>query len=70
MEFVEPIRDRKKIDAMKKLFSDSPRDHLLFVIGINTAFRVSDLLSLKYCDVMDGKGEIVGSLYIEGNKDR
>ncbi|MEH7526666.1 site-specific integrase [Bacillus sp. JJ1503] len=58
MEFVEPIRDRKKIDAMKKLLSDSPRDHLLFLIGINTAFRVSDLLSLKYSDVMDDKGRL------------
>ncbi|KON69120.1 hypothetical protein AKG34_10215 [Peribacillus butanolivorans] len=55
MEFVEPIRDRKKIEAMKKLLGDSPRDHLLFVIGINTAFRVSDLLTLKYSDVMDDK---------------
>lgn len=53
MEFVEPIRDRKKIDAMKRYLSSSPRDYLLFVIGINTAFRVSDLLTLRYCDVMD-----------------
>lgn len=59
MEFVEPIRDRKKIDAMKKLLSDSPRDYLLFVIGINTAFRVSDLLTLKYSDVMDSKGRLL-----------
>lgn len=58
MEFVEPIRDRKKIDAMKKLLSNSPRDYLLFVIGINTAFRVSDLLTLKYSDVIDSKGKL------------
>ncbi|MCO0601166.1 tyrosine-type recombinase/integrase [Peribacillus butanolivorans] len=58
MEFVEPIRDRKKIEAMKKLLGDSPRDKLLFVIGINTAFRVSDLLTLKYSDVMDDKGRL------------
>lgn len=58
MEFVEPIRDRKKIDAMKKLLSDSPRDYLLFVIGINTAFRVSDLLTLKYSDVMNSQAKL------------
>lgn len=40
---------------MKKLLKDKPRDQLLFVIGINTAFRVSDLLELKYRDVMDEK---------------
>ena len=54
-------RDRKKIDAMKKLLSDSPRDHLLFTIGINTAFRVSDLLTLKYSDVMDDKGNYLNT---------
>jgi integrase len=58
MEFVEPIRDRKKIAAMKKLLADKPRDYLLFVIGINTAFRISDLLSLRYRDVMDEKGNL------------
>jgi len=58
VEYVEPIRDRKKIDGMKKLLSGSPRDHLLFLIGINTAFRVSDLLSLRYSDVMDNRGRL------------
>jgi integrase len=55
MNFVEPIRELKQIEAMKKLLKDKPRDHLLFVIGINTAFRVSDLLELTYRDVMDEK---------------
>ena len=58
MKFVEPIRDRKKIDTMKKLLSDKPRDYLMFVIGINTALRVSDLLELKYRDVMDSEGNL------------
>lgn len=58
MEFVEPIRDRNKIAAMKKLLAGSPRDHLLFTIGINTAYRVSDLLSMRYSDVMDSNGKL------------
>lgn len=58
VKFVEPIRDRKKIDTLKKLLTDKPRDYLMFVIGINTALRVSDLLELKYCDVMDIKGNL------------
>ena len=34
MNEVQPIRDRKKINAIKKiLLADSPRDHLLFVMG-------------------------------------
>lgn len=68
MEFVEPIRDRKKIEAMKKFLSDSPRDYLLFVIGINTAFRVSDLLTLKYSDVMDSKGRLLEHFTLKETK--
>ena len=43
---VEPIRDLKDIRAIKKLLSDSPRDLALFVVGINTSLRASDLLRL------------------------
>lgn len=56
MEIVEPIRDVKKIAAMKKVLlagESGLRNHLLFTLGINTALRVSDLLKLKVSDVMD-----------------
>lgn len=68
MNEVQPIRDRKKINAIKKiLLADNPRDHLLFVMGINTGLRVSDLLSLKVKDVMvDGK--VVGAITIREKK--
>jgi integrase len=55
MEFVEPIRDRKKIEAMKKLLQGNKRDYLLFVLGINSALRVSDLLELKFRDLISDK---------------
>lgn len=55
MEYVDPIRDINKILAIKRnLRNQSPRDLLLFVLGINTGIRVHDLLSLKVCDVWDG----------------
>jgi len=46
MNFVEPIRDRKKITQIKNLLRGQYRyrDLLLFVLGINTALRISDLL--------------------------
>jgi integrase len=44
---VEPIRDLKSIQTIKKLLADNPRDYALFVVGINTALRASDLLRLK-----------------------
>ena len=54
MEYVEPIKDIDKINEIKKrLESKSDRDLLLFVLGINTGIRVSDLLKLKVEDVWD-----------------
>jgi integrase len=44
---VEPIRDRKAIERIRKLLRDHPRDLCLFAVGINTAFRANELLSLK-----------------------
>ena len=55
MEFVDPIRDIKQIDAMKGILQQySQRDLLFFVLGINTGMKISDLLSLKVEDVWDG----------------
>ena len=48
MIFVEPICDRKKIAQIKNLLRGQKRfrDLLLFVVGINSALRISDLLNL------------------------
>ena len=52
MNKVEPIRDVEKIEEMKKVLKNrNYRDYLLFVIGINTGFRISDILNLKVKDV-------------------
>ncbi len=55
LEFVEPIRDRKKINDMKKYLQGNKRDYLFFVLGINSALRVSDLLELKFEDLINEK---------------
>jgi integrase len=44
---VEPIRDKKAIARIKKILGDRPRDLCMFTLGINTAYRASELLSLK-----------------------
>lgn len=44
---VEPIKAQKDINLMKRLLSDSPRDLAIFIVGINTNLRASDLLSIK-----------------------
>ena len=43
---VEPFRQMKDIQNIKKLLADHPRGLALFTIGINTNLRASDLLSL------------------------
>lgn len=57
---VEPIRKQKDVDAIKKMLQSSPRDYLLFVIGINNGLRTGDLLKLKVKDIKGKKaGEFI-----------
>ncbi|WP_066295292.1 tyrosine-type recombinase/integrase [Bacillus sp. FJAT-29937] len=68
MEYVDPIKDVEKINAMKEnLKKQSLRDFLLFVFGINTGIRVHDLLCLKVGDIWDG-AEIKEFLYLYDDK--
>ena len=54
MEYVQPIRDLKKIETIKKLLKlKNQRDFCLFVLGINSGLRISDLLKLKISDVLE-----------------
>lgn len=49
---VEPIKDRKQLQAVEDyLASYSKRNQLIFVFGINTGLRVSDILGLNIEDV-------------------
>lgn len=55
MATVDPIRDKKDIETIKRLLRDHPRNHALFVVGINTALRASDLLNLRVKQVQGVK---------------
>ncbi len=44
---VEPIRTVQAIHKIKTMLEPNPRNYCLFVLGINTAFRASELLSIK-----------------------
>jgi integrase len=49
---VEPIRDPEQIRQMKEiLLHRSYRDYFLFVFGINSGLRISDILPLRVMDV-------------------
>ena len=43
---VEPIRAVEDIESIKLLLAQHPRDLCLFVLGINTAYRANELLSI------------------------
>jgi integrase len=43
---VEPIRKEKDILLIKKMLSDKPRDLAMFVLGVNTNLRASDILRI------------------------
>ena len=52
MKTVEPIRDNKTIKNMRAILkSQSTRNELLFILGINVGLRISDILKLKVRDL-------------------
>ncbi len=44
---VEPIRKKTAIENIKRILRDKPRDLCLFTLGINTAYRANELLSIR-----------------------
>jgi integrase len=58
INLVEPIRDKNKIEDLKVfLKGKNLRDYALFVVGINVALRISDLILLKWSDVLNEKSK-------------
>ncbi len=70
MNFVEPIRERKKISQIKNLLRGQYcyLDLLLFVVGIDTALRISDLLELRISHFLDKNRRIKGRFWIKEQK--
>jgi integrase len=67
---VDPIRKIKDIKAISKLTSDNPRDHLLFIMGINNGLRAGDLVKLRVKDVKHLKvGDILAIKESKTGKD-
>lgn len=51
MKSVDPIRDKELIsEILEWLKQRNYRDYLMFLIGINTGLRISDILKLRYSD--------------------
>ena len=59
MNYVEPIRNLDTLENMcSYLKKTNERDYLLFMMGIYTGLRVSDILKFRIYDVKD-KRQIV-----------
>ena len=52
---VEPIRQEKDIKLIKRQLADNPLDLAIFVLGINTNLRASDLLRITIGQVLHVK---------------
>lgn len=48
---VDPIQDEADIKALIKLLDGDSRNSLLFILGINTGIRVTDILQLRVGDL-------------------
>lgn len=69
MEYVEPIRNRKTIDDIKKILkATNLRNYCLFILGINSGLRICDLLNLKIKDVVDERRKIKDRITIREQK--
>ncbi len=56
MSTTQPVRsleDLQKLRNFYKMVEPHPRNYALICLGLNTALRISDLLSLKWEDVYD-----------------
>lgn len=59
MNFVQPIRDKNKLEEMKEqLKKNGTRDFMMFYTGINTGLRISDLVKLNRDDVRNKDGSM------------
>ncbi|MEH7747376.1 tyrosine-type recombinase/integrase [Neobacillus drentensis] len=59
METVDALRDVAQINEMKNYLKEhSYRDYLLFVVGINTGLKISELLLIKVKELFTSDGEM------------
>lgn len=57
MNTVQPIRDKRKLEEIKEeLKKNGTRDYMMFLTGINSGMRVSDIIRLNVDDVRNPDG--------------
>lgn len=60
MNTAQPIRNKTEVSKLKKYYIQqeyNPRNYLLITISLNTALRISDILSLRWDNVYDNSSK-------------
>ena len=70
MSTTKPIKDKTDLETIKNYYLDKKeyRNYTLIIIGLNTALRISDILSLTWKDVYHYKKETVSQSYLFDRK--
>lgn len=66
-----PIKDRTALAFFRDYYKETrpnPRNYTLIVMGLNTAFRIGDLLGLRWQDVCQTNGRLHKHICIEEQK--
>ncbi len=70
MKEVNPIKDVKKIKKVKRLMikDGNFRDLLMFTLGINAGLRISDILTMRWKDLVRKDGHIRDEVIVKEKK--
>ena len=69
LKFVEPFRNKKEVEAVRLYLRGKDIKHgLWFWIGVNSALRISDLLSLRVGNIRKPDGSIVNKITLKEQK--
>lgn len=69
MKTVQPIREVDHLNDMKVYLKDwNEKYYMMFLLGIRTGLRISDILTLKVKDVRDEKGTIKSHILTKEKK--
>lgn len=67
MNNVDVIKNKQDIEKIKEvLIMGEYRNYLMFIIGINTGLRITQILSLKFSDLIDNENNILNKIYFNG----
>ena len=63
MNNVDVIKDKNDIEKIKNiLIIGDYRNYLMFIIGINTGLRITQILSLKFSDLIDNEDNVISKI--------